>query len=133
MKRETNAQEWLRLAEGDRRVAHLLLQDGEYDACAFHCQQATEKLFKAIIVKRTNEPPPYIHDLRPLFRYISDLGIDGDIVLATNSLNAYYAATRYPLETVDPSTFIKPLAESAVRDMEAVFTWFLARVNFKDK
>ena len=133
MSREDNPQEWLRLAENDRRVARLLLADGEYDTCAFHCQQAVEKLLKAIIVKQTGQAPPYIHDLRPLFRLADTAGADENVAVAINGLNVYYAATRYPMDTVDADAFIKPLAESAVKQTEMVFTWFFPKVNFGNK
>lgn len=42
MSREADPKEWLRYAESDRRVARHLLEAGDYEACAFHCQQAVE-------------------------------------------------------------------------------------------
>lgn len=133
MKRELDVREWLRLAEADRRVAKLLLQDGEAAAYAFHCQQAVEKLLKAIIVNRTGQLPPYVHDLRPLLRSISELGTDEKLVTAVGYLNAYYAATRYPVDTVDAESFTAPLAASAVDQMEFVFQWYSTRMNFGSK
>ena len=57
MSRESDPLEWLRYAEIDRRAAKHLLEAGEYETCAFHCQQAIEKLLKAVIVKQTGQRP----------------------------------------------------------------------------
>jgi HEPN domain-containing protein len=61
---ETDVQEWLAYAEADRQAAEHLLESDDYMACAFHCQQAVEKLLKAIIVAETQKRPPYLHNLR---------------------------------------------------------------------
>jgi HEPN domain-containing protein len=55
--------EWVAYAERDRRAARHLLESGDYEACALHCQQAVEKLLKAGIVSQTGERPPYEHNL----------------------------------------------------------------------
>ncbi len=45
---EGNPQEWLQSAESDRRAAKHLLESGDYEPCAFHCQQAVEKLLNTV-------------------------------------------------------------------------------------
>jgi HEPN domain-containing protein len=130
MNREDNPKEWLRYAENDRSSARHLLASEDYEACAFHCQQAVEKLLKAIIVKQTGQRPPHIHDLTTLLRKIGGLRIDEALAQSIRNIDAYYVGTRYPLDVVDPGTFRKPLAESAVQKMDEVFTWFLSRITF---
>ncbi|MBI3243775.1 MAG: HEPN domain-containing protein [Chloroflexi bacterium] len=131
MSRESDPQEWLRFAEIDRRAAKHLLEAGEYETCAFHCQQAVEKLLKAVIVKQTGQNPPHIHDLLTLLRKI-DLETDEEFQRTFNILDAYYVGSRYPLDVADADTFIRPLAESAIRKTDEIFKWFSARISFED-
>lgn len=130
MNREANPQEWLRYAGVDRQAAKHLLDAGDYETCAFHCQQAVEKLLKAIIVKQTGEPPPYAHDLLTLLKKISGIEVEESMAESINAVDSYYIGTRYPLDVVDPGTFKKPLAEKAVQQTEEIFTWFLTRITF---
>jgi len=132
MSRETEPREWLRVAEVDHRAAKHLLDNADFEACAFHCQQAVEKLLKAIIVKQTNQRPPYVHDLLTLLRKVGGLTVDEEIAQAIGLVDGYYAGSRYPLDAFDPDIFTKPLAESAVRQMDEVFQWFLTRITFDD-
>ncbi|MEK7784597.1 MAG: HEPN domain-containing protein [Chloroflexota bacterium] len=114
MSRESDPQEWLRYAEIDRRSAKHLLEAGEYETCAFHCQQAVEKQLKAIVVKQTGERPPHVHDLFTLRRKIKDVETIDKIKELIVDIDSYYVSTRYPVEVVDPETFIRPLAQSAI-------------------
>lgn len=132
MSRESDPKEWLRYAEIDRRAAKHLLDDGDYEACAFHCQQAVEKLLKAIVVKQAGERPPHIHDLLTLLRKVSGIEADEDMERLIGGIDTYYVGTRYPLEVADPGAFNESLAQSAVQKMEKVFQWFSTRFNFED-
>ena len=133
MSREGNPREWLRTAESDKRAAEHLLDAGDYEACAFHCQQAIEKLLKAIIVKQTGKRPIHTHDVRSLLEEISGLEISVEMKDMVSDINGYYVGSRYPLDTVDPGVFVKPLAEKAVEQTAEVFKWFLTRINFESE
>lgn len=132
MNREGDPKEWLRYAENDRSAAQHILAYGDYENCAFHCQQAVEKLLKAIIVKQTGQRPPHVHDLLTLLRKIKGLQITEDLERAIGRIDAYYVGSRYPLDVVDEGAFKRPLAEAAVQQTEALFQWFLAQINFDD-
>jgi len=66
MAKQTNAPEdWRILAERDMAVADHLANSmvpAPTGIIAFHCQQATEKYLKGVLVI-LGEEPPYIHDL----------------------------------------------------------------------
>jgi HEPN domain-containing protein len=47
---------WWRQAQSDLQTAEILLAEGEFSACAFHAQQASEKALKAML---------YVRGLRP--------------------------------------------------------------------
>lgn len=130
MSREGQPLNWLHASEKDRQAAYVLLGQNLPEPCVFHCQQAVEKLLKAIIVLQTQKRPPHTHDLRALLTNITDLAISREIAQTVSQVDAYYLGTRYPLDVVDPTIFTRPLAESAVRDMDVIFTWFLAQITF---
>ncbi len=132
MSRETSTKVWRRSAESDRQAAKHLLDAGDYEACVFHCQQAAEKLLKAVIVKQAGKRPPHTHDFRALLDLIS--GIETvEIEEAVSSVGSYYVGSRHPLDAIDPSIFHRSLAESAVQKMDKVFEWFLAKINFDNE
>ena len=48
-----------------------MLDSGRYLYVLFCCQQAVEKMLKAVIVKQTNEFPPRLHNLMRLAEFAS--------------------------------------------------------------
>jgi HEPN domain-containing protein len=133
MSRENNPQEWLRYAENDRQAAIKLLELGFYEQCTFYCQQAVEKLLKALLVLQTGRRPVHTHDLSALLEKITGIESSEEIARAISDIDGYYVGSRYPLDTVDPGFIIKPLAEKAVQRTGEVFQWFSARVNFNSE
>ena len=125
--REANVREWLTYAEADRRAAHALFEAGLYGPCAFHCQQAVEKLLKTAIVAKTGRRPPYLHDLRTLLRRVEGIDVSEDIARRISNLDVYYVATRYPGVTPAPDAFTAQQIEPVLRDMEELFQWFLMK------
>jgi len=62
MKAETR--EWVEIAESDLRLAVLALENGFYQQTVFSCQQAIEKLLKAIWTERHEVGThPRVHNL----------------------------------------------------------------------
>lgn len=133
MSREKNPQEWLRYAEDDRQAARVLLDSEFYEQCVFHCQQAVEKLLKAVIVKETQRKPVHTHDLNALMEKIVSVAISDSIQRSISDVDGYYAGSRYPIDVVDANTFIKPLATSALQSTDEIFTWFLTRISFESE
>lgn len=54
---------WRKSAEENLQVARDLLNLGHYDWALFMGQLALEKMLKGLIIKTTDNAPPYIHDL----------------------------------------------------------------------
>lgn len=125
MSRETDVRAWLEYAEADRRSAYNAMGADDYRDVAFHCQQAVEKLLKAVIVYRTGQPPPYVHNLRQLLDKVSDLSPSPDVIEAALVLNPHYRATRYPGVVDDPSFYVTQNIERLLERMEQVFQWVL--------
>lgn len=91
--------EWIEKAEGDIAVARRLAEDTDrpsFDAVAFHCQQAIEKLMKAVLRDRGVRPPK-VHDLAELHRRLHAAGVEWSwplTELRTVTMSAVHA--RYP-------------------------------------
>lgn len=133
MKRlEESVQEWLEYAEADRRAAKHLLESGDYRACALHCQQAVEKLLKAIIVAETRRRPPYLHSLRLLMERIRSFEIPEDVARKTVRIEPHYIGGRYP-GVVDIAFYSRKNVEMLLAEMMEVYEWFLTRLNEMSK
>jgi len=55
---EKTIKNWIDLACYDLETASAMLASGRYLYVAFTCQQAIEKLLKALFVKQENRTPP---------------------------------------------------------------------------
>ena len=56
-------QQWVDRALYDLDTAKAMLDAGRYIYVLFCCQQAVERVLKAVIVRRTNDHPPRTHNL----------------------------------------------------------------------
>lgn len=93
------ARDWKAKADGDLRSARALLDldPPETDAVAFHCQQASEKYLKALLVAIGIEPPR-THDLGVLLELASERYPRlQDLQEACDHLSPFAVQTRYPL------------------------------------
>jgi HEPN domain-containing protein len=90
--------DWIILAEKDIKTAAKIIDDLDLtNVVAFHCQQAIEKYFKALILEY-DKPLLKIHDLPKLYgtiKAIKNLEIDEDIL---SEINEVYIEDRYPGE-----------------------------------
>lgn len=89
---------WLAFVDQDMRVVEIVMAESSpnYGPAAFHCQQAAEKMAKALLVARGSEVPK-IHDLEVLTALVGEV----DAEAAQNlrelaSLSSWYIAVRYP-------------------------------------
>jgi len=88
-------EQWTERAQYDLETARAMLQTGRYLYVVFCCQQAIEKALKGLIVLRTDESPPRIHNLPQLAR---EAGIQADPGRAElfRVLTNAYILSRYP-------------------------------------
>ena len=90
-------QDWIQRAEYDLQTAKIMLNAGRYLYVAFMCQQAIEKILKAIYIQQKKEFAPRTHNLSYLVDSL-ELKIsqaDEDFLL---KLTQYYIESRYPEE-----------------------------------
>lgn len=89
--------EWIVFSKIDLDSALKLMEEPHLSQnSAFHCQQAIEKAFKAVI-EDNNRKVPRTHDLRTLLGIIKTYGISIEIEEdVLDEINAVYIETRYP-------------------------------------
>lgn len=109
---------WLDIAMEDLSVARDLLKSGRYVYCAFFCQQALEKLFKAMIIFETGQEPPYVHDLTVLAKTASvDTGDEEKLRILT----LHYIKGRYNTDRKKLPANSKKIGKDLLSFTEEVF------------
>lgn len=87
---------WQNLSAEDLGVARRFLQRGEdLHYCLFFCHMSVEKLIKALVVIKTNEAPPKIHDLVRLAER-AELILDEERKATLGIFNTFNLEARYP-------------------------------------
>ena len=88
--------DWVSDAEEDLESARALIDRGIAKHACFHCQQAAEKVLKAILLCQAGRIPQ-THDLALLFHAIRKADPSfPDHLAALQTLKAYYMLVRYP-------------------------------------
>jgi HEPN domain-containing protein len=90
-------EQWAAQSLYDIETAKAMLDAGRYLYVLFCCQQAVEKMLKALIAKRTRELPPRLHNLMRLAE-VAALTIPEDTAHLFRRLTDFYIASRYPEE-----------------------------------
>jgi HEPN domain-containing protein len=122
MGNETLVEEWYRFAKMDYETAIYLydtMYPMPYEIVCYHCQQATEKLLKGLMVKYGIELRK-THDLGLLAEQLADkIEIPERIYDICDELTPYGVKIRYPQEL-----FIdKRHVDTALKGMKIIFQW----------
>jgi len=116
-------------AERDLASARVLVEAGELANALFHCQQAIEKTLKAVILERTGEEPPRIHNLMRLAQ-LAPAELSEDQMMLMRELGVSYIESRYPDASLAEQS--QPTAESArsyLARTEELIQWLLSRTS----
>ncbi len=119
---DPEVREWLQKVAEDYRVAAVLAESHEAldDAICFHCQQAAEKLFKALLVA-AGVSPPRTHDLEELAALVpSSQSLPAAIADACAYLSELAVVPRYPVH-VDLRSPAR--ADRARRELDKTIEW----------
>ncbi len=84
---------WIAFAERDLSYARRMARSGMYDACAFFCEQAVEKMLKARYLSRERRDAPRTHQIVKLAQIV---GLAGDLAEDLHDLERDYMQSRYP-------------------------------------
>lgn len=89
---------WLKTAESDFETAKLILKSGKnlHHSC-FFCHLVLEKTVKALVVRETEQIPPYSHDLIMLSAR-AGLELDEEMKIFFEQMNRFVIEARYPDE-----------------------------------
>jgi HEPN domain-containing protein len=91
------AEKWAAQARYDIETAKAMFDTGRYLYVLFCCQQAVEKMLKALIARRTRTMPPRLHNLMRLAE-VAALTVPEDTAHLFRRLTDFYIASRYPEE-----------------------------------
>jgi len=119
----TVPEQWLEKAKYDIETAEVMLGAGRYVYVLFFCQQAVEKHIKAIIVDRTKQAPPKLHNLIALSDRVG-LDLDKERADLMRALTDYYIDSRYPeISGGQDEGLDRRLAEDFMRKTEELLRW----------
>jgi len=121
-------QKWMDQASYDLETAQAMLDSGRYLYVVFCCQQAVEKMIKAVIAQVSGEMPPRIHNLIQLAER-AGLEPDAQQALLMRELSELYAQSRYP-EQLEPtsSSVWQGVARDALLRTEKVVQWLSSMI-----
>ncbi|MEW6086943.1 MAG: HEPN domain-containing protein [bacterium] len=85
---------WKETAQRDWKTALGLFKIKRYDACLFFCHLTLEKILKGLVVKQTNHPSPFIHDLEKL-AFLSKLKLTEQQIQDLRTISTFNIAARY--------------------------------------
>lgn len=98
-------------------------ESGRYLYVLFCCQQAVEKTLKALIVHRSHQFPPRLHNLS---RLAQEAGLPDNHAFADDlrELSAYYIQSRYPEEIGEIASGVtSEISAEALGKTEKILTW----------
>ena len=116
---ENDINEWVRIAKTDMISAQHLndtLYPKPLEIICYHCQQAAEKMLKALVIACQGEVQK-THDLGLLTDQLSEfISLPNDVIFAADDLTEYGVKIRYPIEAMIEETHVA----KALSDMKIV-------------
>ena len=120
---------WLDIAEYDLETAAAMQVSGRYLYTVFMCQQALEKLLKAIYLQQKGEEAPRTHNLVYLLGLLN-LPQQSEHLKLMTSLNTYYLEGRYPAYKQKLSQLLdQPTAQDFLTKTEELFKWLRSQLS----
>ncbi len=116
-------EQWADQARYDLETAQAMLDSGRFLYVLFCCQQAVEKMLKALIAQRSSECPPRVHNL---LRLAEHAGIEPDPsqTLLMEDLSRFYVQSRYPEEVPALSHGLdRQKGEQVLNQTKGVLQW----------
>lgn len=120
------SREWVERAQYDLDTADAMFKAGRYLYVLFCCQQAVEKALKAVIVTKTGELPPRVHNLLRLAE-VAEVESDHEQIHFLTKLSGYYIQSRYPEEIGAAGAKVTPeLAREVLSKSTETVKWVLS-------
>jgi len=120
------SRQWAERSRYDLDTADAMFKAGRHLYVLFCCQQAVEKALKAVIVRRTGELPPRIHNL-PRLAEVAEIESGPERVRFLGELSGYYIQSRYPEEIkAAGSAITQELAREVLGKTKEIAEWVLS-------
>ncbi|MBI4181701.1 MAG: HEPN domain-containing protein [Candidatus Aenigmarchaeota archaeon] len=119
---------WWKQGKNDLEKARVLFKSKNFDGTAFYCQQAVEKVLKAIILAQGKHQSIQGHSLVFLGR---EAGLPLPFFTGLKKLSPQYTIARYPdvSEDVPYELYDEPMAKEFVAIAEEVLAWTEKRLQ----
>lgn len=125
---EEKVEHWLDIAEYDLETASAMQNSGRYLYTVFTCQQALEKLLKAIHIQQKGAEAPRTHNLIYLLGLVN-LPQRAEHLQTMTNLNTYYVEGRYPAYKQKLSQMLdKKTAETFLNETQEIFKWLKSQL-----
>ena len=126
---DEDVRNWVTISEYDLGTAQDLLAASRYVAVLFSCQQAVEKMLKALITQHSGEIPRRIHGLIEL-AMDANVEINQEQKSLLSDLTLYYVQTRYPTQFSGLEKDIdKEVATKILEQTKEVWEWLRAKLQ----
>ncbi|MDY7035681.1 MAG: HEPN domain-containing protein [Thermodesulfobacteriota bacterium] len=123
MDKQEKIQYWIDISDYDLETARAMLSSKRYLYVVFMCQQAMEKIIKALYINQFDQEPPRSHNLAFIFKKIK-IPASEDTLKFFNILSAHYIENRYPEYKKKLSTSLNTnKAEDYLSKTEEVYKW----------
>ncbi|MDP3297366.1 MAG: HEPN domain-containing protein [Thermodesulfovibrionia bacterium] len=126
---EKDVKYWVDLSKYDIKTSDAMFKSRRYLYVLFTCQQAVEKILKALVTKYTRQFPPKTHDLLKLIE-LSKIDIDEIQKEFLSKLSFYYIETRYPQEIAKILKDINgKMALEYLKNTKALIKWLKLKLK----
>jgi HEPN domain-containing protein len=119
---------WIKAAQDNFQTATAMLKTGHYCFAMFMCQQSLEALLKAIVIMRSKERPPYLHQLGALLK-ATGLKVPCKILEVLIEADQHYIKTRYKEDRFNSMIYNKNTASLLIKKTEEAMKWFIKKVK----
>ena len=124
---EKIAAQWRKLGETKWRTAKGLFTLGHRADALFFCHLSMECKLKEMVTKKTNDPPPYTHDLLKLARMMQ-LEISEERRRQFDEMSTFNIRARYDdIKLAFHKKATKAYTEKYMRITESLLTWLSSK------
>lgn len=118
---------WKESAEKNLAIGKEMIASGHFDWALFFGQLALEKLLKGLVTKKTNEAPPFIHDLGKLAA-VAQIPLTTEQTNDFAEITTFHIAARY--DDIKKELYLKATADYAklyFSKIEEYALWLIKR------
>jgi HEPN domain-containing protein len=120
---------WIDIADYDLKTAHFMQKSRRYLHTVFMCQQAIEKILKALYLQIYLKEAPFTHNLIYL-QSLLNIKLNQDQQRLLAELNTYYIEGRYPSYKNKLSTLIdKKKSTEILRKSKIIYKCIKSTIN----